>query len=505
MNGSIGHRMLSNKSSGFRINPLFISALRAFLSRSVTCTGLLVSGLLLPAVVCAQNNKALINITSLQPAKVQISLEVDSPRVEWSFRNTYGSVVGLSERIENVSALNGMKPVTVERLAPGVYRAQERVSRITYEVSLAELKRLAHMSHVSWLTPDRGLLMLADLLPELSLGKSEPVQVKLKLPKSWSAVAGVKETGGNYVVPVVDRGVFLLGSSLRVLTGRITGQNFRLAITGNWPLKDDELRKTAVRVVEEYVRLVRQPFAEDSVLMLSELEGGPGVWTAETRGNSIVLLLSTNEPGRRLRGRLGIILAHEALHLWVPNALDLQGDYDWFFEGFTLYQALLSSQRLKLIDFDEYLRTLARVYDSYQRAPQRDDWSLLDLSERRWTTPSSLLYDKGMLIAMIYDLRVREMTKGKSSLSSLYPDLFRSAVAKRADANEVIIALLERPALMSDFAATYIRNSQPIDLPKILSNYGISVDRSTSTVRFVVKKPLTQQQKIILRSLGYRN
>ena len=48
----------------------------------------------------------------------------------------------------------------------------------------------------------------------------------------------------------------------------------------------------------------------------------------------------------------------------MPNSLKLEGDYDWFFEGFTLYTALRTALELAVIDFKEMLNTLGRVYDS---------------------------------------------------------------------------------------------------------------------------------------------
>ena len=87
-------------------------------------------------------------------------------------------------------------------------------------------------------------------------------------------------------------------------------------------------------------------------------------------------------------------MSHELFHLWVPNSLQLAGDYDWFFEGFTLYQALRTDLRLGLISFNDYLETIARVYDSYLAASDRDALSLIEASERRWTTSSSLVYEK---------------------------------------------------------------------------------------------------------------
>ena len=71
----------------------------------------------------------------------------------------------------------------------------------------------------------------------------------------------------------------------------------------------------------------------------------------------------------------------------------------------SVYVALRTALDLKIINFKEFLDTLARVYDSYLSYP--DDQSLIDASERRWTTPGSFVYDKGMLVAFLYDLLLR--------------------------------------------------------------------------------------------------
>ena len=80
---------------------------------------------------------------------------------------------------------------------------------------------------------------------------------------------------------------------------------------------------------------------------------------------SLIVIGASEPPKADTVLKLGILLAHELFHLWVPNSLKLAGDYDWFFEGFTIYQALRLDLRLHLISFDDYLDTIARVYDSY--------------------------------------------------------------------------------------------------------------------------------------------
>jgi predicted metalloprotease with PDZ domain len=162
----------------------------------------------------------------------------------------------------------------------------------------------------------------------------------------------------------------------------------------------------------------------------------------------------------------------------VPNSLLLEGDYDWFFEGFTLYTALVTALDLKFIDFDEYVATLGRVYDSYLSRP--DELSLIDASERRWTSGNSVVYDKGMLVAFLYDLMISRESGGRNRLPNLYRELFRRA-PEPANGNDVIIALLSSTAAGADLAKSYIEGKTELDL-----------------------KPLLADKKQLSRSLGYK-
>ena len=151
---------------------------------------------------------------------------------------------------------------------------------------------------------------------------------------------------------------------------------------------------------------------------------GPENWSAETRGNTVVLFVGNKEKGKRVLWRLGIALSHELFHLWVPNSLDLEGDYDWFFEGFTLYQALRTDLRLGLVSFDGYLQTIARLYESYRASPDRDRMSLIEASERRWSSGTSSVYEKGMLVAFMYDLMLERFIKLHRILTTTFTGSF---------------------------------------------------------------------------------
>jgi predicted metalloprotease with PDZ domain len=89
-------------------------------------------------------------------------------------------------------------------------------------------------------------------------------------------------------------------------------------------------------------------------------------------------------------------LTHELFHLWVPNALTLEGDYDWFYEGFTVYQAARTAVRLDLLTFPEFLNAIGRAYDAANA--QTNSISLIEASSRRWTTGQSAVYSKSMVV-----------------------------------------------------------------------------------------------------------
>jgi predicted metalloprotease with PDZ domain len=470
-------------------------------------------GLLLltsPAIVNAQTLRARISVTSVTPGRIRVSAELPSATSALSFRNVYGGVLGLGERIESVEATtaNG-ETIPVRKLTSGEYQAAEKFTQFSYDLHLIEPSRSAQMSHVSWLNRNYGLLMLADLLPQptkdtVSFAEAE---IQITVPTGWTVASNVQNQGNTkYLADNPDWGVFMVGPFVREKSQQIGGTNFSIITSGKWPFSDDDAIKIARKIIEEYSKLTGFELKRNAHLMLIPYPGdaGPERWSAETRGNEVVLLLGSNAHAKRVLSQLAIVLSHELFHLWVPNSLQLEGDYDWFFEGFTLYQALRMDLRLRLISFDDYLSTIARVYDSYLSSLERDRLSLIEASERRWTTSSSLVYDQGMLVAFIYDLLLRNRTACMASLDTVYGELFRRQSARHGNANDTIINLLNEPEGLNSFGQDYVKSAGRINLESIVAPYGFQVKRGTSGTRLSIEPELNKGQRNLLGCLGYR-
>ncbi|HJP94799.1 MAG TPA: hypothetical protein VJ875_22745 [Pyrinomonadaceae bacterium] len=440
-------------------------------------------------------SKANVRVSVRTPGQITVEAELSAPMRSWSFRNAYAGVLGIAERVEDFRAEN----VTVNKIAGGEFRADRDATRISYTVKLSE-PGAANVSHVSWLVGDRGFLMFADLIP-LDIRTIAPEFV---LPPGWTIESSItRDTNGRYEVSEPEKAVFFIGRSLHKTTKSIEGMTVDSVLAGDWAFKDSDVLQAAAPVMKRYLTLTGFKLPQKSAIMIAPLPIPVGSikWRAETRGSTVVLLIDPNAAFKNWRGQLGVIFTHELLHLWVPNSLQLQGDYDWFFEGFTLYTALRTALELKIISFKEFLDTLARVYDSY--LSYSDNLSLIDASERRWTTPGSLVYDKGMLVAFLYDLLIRKESSGKTNLADRYRDLFGHHFTDAMDGNEAIISVLAWSPAVRDFAKSYIENSKTLELGQVLPAFGLSLDSSGKSSQLRVTDKIDADQKRLLRSLGY--
>ncbi|MCU1266627.1 MAG: hypothetical protein JWM21_2945 [Acidobacteria bacterium] len=441
-----------------------------------------------------------------EPARLRVEGDFGSGSTLWSFRNSYGRIAGLGERIQKLSLAdeNGTN-IPVRQVTVGEFKSDRVARQFTYEVVLDRPANPADAAHISGLNDQYGYLMLADLLPVLP---ANGIRVAIKPPPGWSVASSVLPSDGFYDLENPSDGVFFVGHDLKEKRKRVGPTEIVFVTAGEWPFANDKVPEVAARIIRDYGRHTGFEPKGRVVLMLTPFPGSFGSerWSAETRGRNVILLLGRNSPPRALLGQLSVVLCHELFHVWVPNGLSLDGDYDWFYEGFTLYQALRCAVRLGFIDFQEYLDTLGRVYDSYLASAERDSLSLIEASQRRWTSGSSLVYDKGMLVAFLYDLKLRESSRSHRSLDDVYQELLRRfpSTAKRAEGNESVISALLHLDGDEQFVRSSIQTSGVLSLEKILPAYGIRVTNTRAQKRLVVGEPLTDVQRTLVESLGYR-
>ena len=139
----------------------------------------------------------------------------------------------------------------------------------------------------------------------------------------------------------------------------------RLAISGEHQVADETIANDAAAIYGEYLKLFEsapsEPAGQIAVIRFPSLAAG--VWEAETRGLTVTITTSGGLSPRDAEQRLDQQLRHELFHLWVPNGVNLSGNYDWFYEGFAMYEEQKLGVTMNQIRFEDFLWTLGRAYD----------------------------------------------------------------------------------------------------------------------------------------------
>ena len=458
-----------------------------------------------PSEAKASSLEVRISVAPSGPGRVRVEGRRSAGATAWSFRNFYGSIAGLAERIENFTLSDeGGADVAVRKLAPGEFSAARAATRFAYDVNLAPPAFATDAAHVSWLDADRGLLMPGDLLPQ----PLADTKVTLQLPAGW-AVSTVepKDGGGAYELGDAERAVFAVGRDLRERQGRAGRVSFALVTAGDWAFTDGEAAQSIGEILNVYNDVTRAAPAERAAVVLLPLpQSAPGnVWAAETRGSTVVLMSGRLPSKLAAKAQLDGSLTHELFHIWVPNGLALEGEYDWFYEGFTNYLALRVGMRRGQLTFNDYLDTLGREFDAYMAARGAKEASLVEASQRRWAGAASLVYHKGMLVAFLYDLTLMRATAGKGSLEDAYPELFRRHPrgGASAEGNRALVELLGGMKGMGDFVARYVTGADEISLPSMIQDFGLRVEPVGARTHVGVATSADARQRELLRELGY--
>lgn len=473
---------------------------------------LLSSAVILCAATVVRPQKSLV-VIQVNPDAAKIVIEGSgAPRSTWSFRDSYAGVVGLGARIARFELFDQQgTAIEVRQMAPGQFASTKPATKFRYEVNLDVPSRPSDSALVSWLNADHGILMPGDLLPAAA-ETSNAIGVRVEIPSGWSAYSGETQNARTeFEIGDSDRAVIFVGKNPRTLSRMISGRRFVLITDSQWAFPDNDAMDTAAEVIKIHSEVAGAlPCTQSTVLLLPFPQSvRADRWSAQTRGCTVALVMGKLPTRVGALAQFGNALIHELFHLWIPNGLALAGDYDWFYEGFTVYQAARTAVRMDLITFTEFLNAIGRAADGYAGASDSNRLSLVEASKRRWTGGASSVYSKAMVTAFLYDLNSRLQSKGKLSLDDVYRRFFRAQQnGKRPngtqdDGSEAAIAALREEMRVKTFVEQFIVRPVSIDLERELNQFGLQVEKIGLRTRIYPANNLTKRQRDLLRQLGY--
>lgn len=228
----------------------------------------------------------------------------------------------------------------------------------------------------------------------------------------------------------------MVGGDFRVLDA---GGGARIAIRGQWPLPDVEWRDRFAKIAAAQ-RAYWGADAEPYLVTVLPLGAPPGSISAGGTGrdDAFAFFATPSAP-------LDIIartLAHEMMHSWVPGRVGGLPERDealhyWFSEGFTDWAAWRANVRGGVWSVEEFADVFNTALAAYDLSPVRTAPNTR-IAEAYWSDPTvqQLPYQRGMLIASIWDYRLRAASNGARDLDDVLQRLQRGAT-RRPDVTAV--------------------------------------------------------------------
>jgi len=301
-----------------------------------------------------------------------------------------------------------------------------------------------------------------------------PISVTWKnLPSGWVAASnlgsGAACRASRTRLVSLTNGLFV-GGDFRLVEIEVHGQPVEVAIRGKWDFKDQEFTDLAAKVLGEE-RAFWNDFAVPHYLIsLLPSEETPGSYAGTALEHSFTMFMS--QQAAKLDFDMKFVLAHEMFHSWNSGQLgEVPGGEPpfWFIEGFTDYYARVLLRRAGLISLKECMQDINSAYLRYRISPVVSAKNQL-VREQFYLDADlqKLAYQRGGLLAAIWDTRIRQQSQGKQSLDNAMLDLRRGASTRQQILTESFLgnhfARFAGPNVYSDLT-TYVDNGEIIPLP----------------------------------------
>lgn len=428
------------------------------------------------------------------------------------FVDQFAGVDHLSDRVHALKvSTNAPLPLELRGNGLALFTANSGAVTISYEMRLARAFDPAQHALVSSIGAEAAVLMMSDLLPRLcaeaeSCEVPNSVRLKLSAPNDWQIATTERPQDGAYELADATKAIFFL-ARFRERTTKLAAMNLRIAIAGQWNFSDDEIFPLAEAIAREQAAMIGSREQGEFLVLLTPFpQPLTGLRSsAVTIGHTVVLLLNPNNDSAQTVKHFRRHLAHEMFHFYLPNAFRIRENFDWFWEGFTRYVALMTLARLRLLTLDEYLDAINSEYEAYLFNPQRGQLSLLEASPEKFSSAASydLVYRKGMLVAALYDLELLWQSRAKLTLADAMKTLYANSEREIGN-REVLIEL----GKLGDFARLIrddIEGTKQIDLAERVKPYGLKIEQSAATrgrQQLRTEAKLNERQKTLLASLA---
>ena len=415
----------------------------------------------------------------------------------------YYRIMDYAKFVKDFRAEDGSgRALPFEKTAKNIWRV--RTGRASSLVVSYDVYAFTRFVADSYLGDDGGFITPTGVFMHVAGRLKDPVTVTVLPRPEWKQVStGLDPVPGRpntFSAPDFDTLYdcpILIGNQ-EILTFEAAGRPHTVAAYDLGSFDRARFTGDLKRIVEAAASLMGEiPYRHYTFLII-----GPGGGGLE-HSNSTAVTLNPGSLGdpRSYQGWLSF-MAHEYFHLFNVKSIRPVAlgpfDYDrenttnmlWFAEGGTVYYEFLLLNRAGLMTRDEVLERLGSTIADYENAPGRrhqsatlssfDTWTgFFGRSEHAANTTISY-YDIGCGLGLLLDLKIREASKGRSSLDDVMRTLYRTFYKdkKRGFTDREFRDVCERAAGVSlgEIFDIYAPTVEKWDYAKYLGYAGLAID-----------------------------
>lgn len=331
---------------------------------------------------------------------------------------------------------------------------------------------------------------------------STPSTIRVDPYGSWKVATGLPPVSGQPNTFRAENFDILFDSPFEVgnfkeITFNVQGKPHRYVFCGEGNYDMQRIADDTTKIINEAVKIFGDiPY--DNYLFIVNLRGGGGL----EHLNSTALQWNRFgfKPDSRYYGFLGLVV-HEYFHLWNVKRIRPEplGPFDyenenytkllWVAEGATSYYEGIILRRAGIISDEYFLDSKASAIQDLQSRPGRFQTSLEEASFDAWIKyyrqdENSInnqisYYDKGDIVNMMLDIRIRTLSNGAKSLDDVMRYLYEEFGKKNRNftpEDYQKAAELQAGASLEDFFDRYVRGTEEIDYNEILRGIGLQLN-----------------------------
>lgn len=219
------------------------------------------------------------------------------------------------------------------------------------------------------------------------------------------------------------------------------------------------------------------------------------------------------------------LCSHEFFHTWHVKrtrplcfmdpdlSQEVYTEQLWIYEGFTSYYDDFSLLRCGLIEKQDYLKILGQQLTRLHRNPGRhiqtvtdssfDAWSKFYKQDENATNSIVSYYNKGAIVALCLDLKIRIESRGTYSLDSVLRFLWKHYGQKQAGTDDKVIHHILDDAMglnLSEFLDCMLYETKELPITELLEEFGVNINyRARANAS---DKGGTPSEKVATRDFG---